>query len=328
MAFLLLIFLVLILSGCGKKGEKKKEGKVVTLYYLNNAENGLEPVLYTLSHTKGTKSQIKEILYALADTESDDSGNYKASIYDGVIIKTAELTKKALTIDFESNYSQLSADKEILLRSSVVKSLVQLDGVKSVTFTVAGNSLIGSDGKAYGAMTDDSFLQKRSEVYSRKEKVTLYFSNSKGDKLVKVNREIKVSENVPIEMGMLNELIRGKVPKGAKNPLPADLTINRTQVYNNICYVDLGSEIEEILPDVEDKIKVYSMVNTLVDRGYASQVQFTVNGKPLPKLNDVENFDQPLSSDYSLAEEKKSEDSGKKKKSKEKKSKKKSKEKK
>ena len=59
------------------------------------------------------------------------------------------------------------------------------------------------------------------------------------------------------------------------------------------------------MPDVEDKIKIYAMVNTLVDRGYASQVQFTVDGKSMESLNEISHFNEPMSCDYSLANKKK-----------------------
>lgn len=311
--FLLSLCICLVSTGCGKgkdrdddsEDDRSAESGIITLYYLNKNENGLKEVPYRLEHRNNTKAAVNEILHRLSDTRDSNTDQYKASIYDGMIISSISLKKKILTIDFESNYLQLATDKEILLRASVVKSILQLKGVNSVLFTVGGDSLVGSDDKSIGAMKEDTFLLGREDLYSQKEKVTLFYANEKGDRLVEVQKEIEVTDNMPLEMGMLNALISESGPEGTRNPLPRDLVINRTQVYNNICYVDLGSQIEEIMPDVEDKIKIYAMVNTLVDRGYASQVQFTVDGNPMENLNDISHFDEPMSCDYSLAKKKK-----------------------
>lgn len=48
-------------------------------------------------------------------------------------------------IDFGAAYGQLSHVKEVLLRTSVVKSLLQIKGVEGITFSVNGSSLLDTD---------------------------------------------------------------------------------------------------------------------------------------------------------------------------------------
>ena len=69
---------------------------------------------------------------------------------------------------------------------------------------------------------------------------------------------------------------------------------------NNICYVDLNSNIENAAVDVKEKVTVYAMVNSLTDLDTAYQVQFTVDGKTVSKINEFEQFDTLLTSDFSL----------------------------
>ena len=313
--FWLLYVLVfgLLITGCHTQKKKKTESlEKMPLYYLNNEENGLVKVECEIKKKDKIEEKIKEILRLLAEGDKEGSEGYKASIYDGQIIRKVSVKNNEAVIDFESNYKQLSSDKEILMRSAVVKSLVQLDGIDQVTFTVGGDSLEGKDDIAIGAMTQDSFLLNKKDLYAYKEKATLYYADKDGKQLVAVSRDVSVADNTPVDTGLLNELINGKPPKGCINPLPSDITINKTLVYNNICYVDLGGKIEEIHPELDDKVKIYAMVNTLVDRGYVSQVQFSVDGKPMAKLNDIENFDQPFTCDYSLVKESKNKEKKKK----------------
>ena len=52
--------------------------------------------------------------------------------------------------------------------------------------------------------------------------------------------------------------------------------------------------------NVKEKVTVYAMVNSLTDLDTAYQVQFTIDGKKISKLNEFENFDALLTSDFSL----------------------------
>ena len=309
MALLLLLITVCTLFyGC-KKEEQKTEAEVeekgaINLYYLNKEEDGLYPVSYDLRKADDPEAAAKEIIFLLTDTENENADQYKASIYKGVTPPSVEISDQMAIVDFGTNYQQLDADKEILLRSSLVQSLVQVKGIDSVSFTINGSSLTGPDGEAVGVMTADTFILSRRDFYSQKEEVVLYYANKEGNGLVPVKKEIDVSDNMPIETKMLDTLIREPGPEGTRNPLPSGLTINQTQVYNGICYVDLSDEIDDILPEMEDRVKVYSMVNTLTDRGSASMVQFTVEGRPLEKLNDFQHFDRVMTNDLSLSEQK------------------------
>ena len=300
--FLLLLSAGFLLSACNTgKEEKPAQGKTLTLYYLNSEGDGLTEVERSLQETDSVEDEVREIIRLLS--EKEDGNEYKSPIYDGVIIRETSVDHNNVNVDFESSYRQLASDKEILLKAALVKSLIQLNGIDEVTFTVGGDTLIGTNDIAIGTMTADSFLTGRDEVYAHKEKATLYFADEDGDQLVEVRRVIDVRDNMPVETGLLYELIHGKPPKGCRNPLPPGLKIHKTLVYNNICYVDLSSEIAEVQPGVDNLIKLYSMVNTLVDRGYASQVRFTVDGEAMPDLNDMADFDQPLTRDYSLVKE-------------------------
>ena len=308
LSYLLLFLLPLfMLAGSSEKArasrkEAKQKEDAFVLYYLNKNENGLKKLPAELEDTEDTEDTAEEILKRLQTVPEDQEDICHPSIPDDILIDSVSLKKGTLSIDFESSYKKLARDQEILLRASICKTLLQLEDIDAVVFTVEGNSLIGSDDTSIGHMAEDSFILDRDALYEQSDKVTLYYANDDGNRLVPVEREVRVSDNMPLETGMLNELIHQSGPEGTRNPLPRDLVINRTQVYNNICYVDLSSKIEEIMPDVEDRIKLYAMVNTLVNRGIVSQVQFTVDGKPMKALNDIEGFDQPMSCDYSLSE--------------------------
>lgn len=285
-----------------KKAQKQNNGKI-DLYYLNAQEDGFKKVSYNLTNADSPLKASYEVVYKLSDTEGNNTNEYKASIFDGIVINEITLQRGKENIDFGGSYGQLSHVKEVLLRTSVVKSLLQIKGVEGITFSINGSSLLDSDKVPVGLMNASTILTDNGEenVYSAKKKVKLYYTNETGDKLIPYLKEVKVKDNVPLETQVLLLL---KIPpaskKNLKSPLPKDFHVNQTQIMNNICYVDLSSDIENAAADVKEKITVYAMVNSLTDLDTAYQVQFTVDGKTVSKINEFEQFDTLLTSDFSL----------------------------
>lgn len=285
-----------------KKAQKKNNGKI-DLYYLNAQEDGFKKVSYNLKNTDSPLKASYEVVYKLSDTEGNNTNKYKASVFDGIVINEITLERGKENIDFGGSYGQLSHVKEVLLRTSVVKSLLQIKGVEGITFSVNGSSLLDTDKVPVGLMDSSTILTDNGEedIYSSKKKVKLYYTNETGDKLIPYLMEVKVKDNVPLETQVLLLL---KTPpaskKNLKSPLPKDFNVNQTQIMNNICYVDLNSNIENAAVDIKEKVTVYAMVNSLTDLDTAYQVQFTVDGKTVSKINEFEQFDTLLTSDFSL----------------------------
>lgn len=287
-----------------KNAESKKSG-TIELYYLNAQEDGFKKVSYTLRHANDSLKAAHEVIYRLSDTEGNNTSKYKASIFDKITVNEITIEEKKANIDFGAAYSQLSHVKEVLLRTSVAKSLLQIKGIDGVTFSVNGSSLLDSDKVPVGLMNSSTILTDDGEenIYSAKKKVKLYYTNEKGDKLIPYVREVSVSNNVPLETQVL--LLLKAPPASKKNlrsPLPKDFHVNQTQIMNNICYVDLSSDIENAAVDVKEKVTVYAMVNSLTDLDTAYQVQFTIDGKRVSKLNEFEQFDTLMTSNFSLCE--------------------------
>lgn len=319
------VFLVSLLSltalcGCGKSTNSaqektesqeqvtkeetdKKKSNVIDLYYLNAQEDGFKKVSCKLQHSDDPKEMANEVLYKLSDTENSNTNKYKASIFDGVVINDVNVNRGKATVDFGAGYIQLSSAQEVLLRTSVVKSLLQIKGIDGVMFSVNGSSLLDSDKVPVGLMDSSTILtdDSQTDIYSAKKKVKLYYTNETGDKLIPYLKELTVTGNVPLETQVLLALKNPPASKkNLKSPLPSDFYVNQTQILNNICYVDLSSEVEKAAVNVKEKVTVYAMVNSLTDLDTAYQVQFTIDGKKVSKLNEFENFDALLTSDFSL----------------------------
>lgn len=285
-----------------ERAAKEKSG-MIDLYYLNVQEDGFKKVSCSLQYADDPLKAAHEVIYKLSDTEGNNTNKYKASIFDKITVNEITVADKKANIDFGAAYSQLSHVKEILLRTSVVKSLLQIKGIDGVTFSVNGSSLLDSDKVPVGLMNSSTILTDNGEedIYSGKKKVKLYYTNEAGNKLIPYLTEVEVKNNIPLETQVLLLLKNPpKTKEKLRSPLPGNVHVNHTQIMNNICYVDLSSDIENAAVDVKEKVTVYAMVNSLTDLDTAYQVQFTIDGKRVSKLNEFENFDTLLTSNFSL----------------------------
>ena len=265
-----------------KEETDRKKNNTINLYYLNAQEDGFKKVSCKLQHSDDLKEMANEVLYKLSDTENNNTNKYKASIFDGVVINDVNVSRGKATIDFGAGYIQR---------------------IVGVLFSVNGSSLLDNDKMPVGLMEASTILTDdgQADIYSAKKKVKMYYTNETGDKLIPYLTELTVTDNVPLETQVLLALKNPPASKkNLKSPLPSDFYVNQTQILNNICYVDLSSEVEKAAVNVKEKVTVYAMVNSLTDLDTAYQVQFTIDGKKISKLNEFENFDALLTSDFSL----------------------------
>ena len=129
---------------CGNNEEKKKSG--LSVYYVSKSENTVVTEQHNLKN-KSTIQSIGEILDCL--TTQGKEQNYKSAIPKSVKVNGYDFLDGVVKIDFSKKYYDLSSKRELLLRSSVVLSLIQLKSVEYVAFTVEGKPCTGKDGKVF-----------------------------------------------------------------------------------------------------------------------------------------------------------------------------------
>lgn len=303
--WLLFAFLIFCCLFCGcQKSEVKKSKKegAIRLYYLNAEENGFVTVPYDLEDETPLEAS-KELIHVLSDTTEDNTNKYKPSIMESIMVNKVFLKENEVTIDFSAGYDQLPSEKEILCRAAIVRTLVQVDGVDAVSFTINGETLKGINGVTVGAMDADTFITDRSRLYTEEREIPVYYPNMDGDKLVEVKKTIKAEDNETLEQAALRALKKNSPEQNVRASLPSDLQIIKTQIFDRICYVDLSKEMISSMSGVNEKMMIYSMVNTIIGIGNVTGVQFTIEGKKYTSIHEFDGFDKTMTFNYSLCEE-------------------------
>ena len=255
-------------------------GEGFFLYYLNEDQDRLETVTYKPSASE-TVPLIDELI-AQQGRGSED-GKLYSLLPEGVRIIGSVLDGTTLILDFSSEYSHMLIGREALVRGGIVREFLQVDGVERIMFTVDGDALTDSGGTEIGAMTNESFVENSAETINAYQSaaMTLYFTDPAGKSLIPETRKVYYISSEPLERAVVDELFRGPRMSGSSPVFGTDFKVLSVITQDNTCYVNLNSGSSGIItmPDVDEEVQIYALVNSLVDTCGVERVQITLDGE-------------------------------------------------
>lgn len=277
-SILCLAFVILTCGGCGNK--KPEEGDVYTIYHLNHDQTGLVMQDYTTQTPQDDKDTLlEELTDALSQTP--DKLEYYPPLSGRVHLLDYHTEKDQVTLEFDSQYKELPATTEILVRAAVVRTLTQVEGISYVSFTVQGEPLVDNLGNVVGIMSADQFIDNSGDEINTYEQaeLRLYFADETGTHLVEANRTLRFSSNIAMEKLVVEQLIKGPENPELYPTINPETKIVNVTVKDGICYVNLSEAFLTQTYQVTPEISVYSLVNSLVELPNVNKVQISVNGE-------------------------------------------------
>lgn len=263
------------------------------LYYLNQEEDKL---MYEagMAEESDSNALIAE-LYLLQQTlpEKNKDG-LKLLLPEDVTLQNFSLDNELLTLNFSSGYTQMSVEREILVRAGMVRLFTQIQGVKRVQFQIDGEPLTNAEGQEIGSMTESRFVENSGKEINSYQKttLTLYFADKDGGKLVPEERSVYYNSNVPLEKVVVEQLVKGPKDPEHMATLPSELNILSVTTQDQICYVNLDGSFAthfELATNVLDpELAVYSIVTSLADDCQVDKIQISVNGKTSVTVGTVD----------------------------------------
>lgn len=277
-SILCLAFVILTCGGCGNK--EPEEGDVYTIYHLNHDQTGLVMQDYTTQTPQDDKDTLlEELTDALSQTP--DKLEYYPPLSGRVHLLDYHTEKDQVTLEFDSQYKELPATTEILVRAAVVRTLTQVEGISYVSFTVQGEPLVDNLGNVVGIMSADQFIDNSGDEINTYEQaeLRLYFADETGTHLVEANRTLRFSSNIAMEKLVVEQLIKGPENPELYPTINPETKIVNVTVKDGICYVNLSEAFLTQTYQVAPEISVYSLVNSLVELPNVNKVQISVNGE-------------------------------------------------
>ena len=271
---LVVAMIVTLLAACGGNTLKYS----AKLYFVNSDSTELVQETREISIPDDqsiAESVVKELLTGPKNPE-----------YKAIIPKTAKLNSVSLAgtlaiIDFSKEvYPETDADI-LLLSTSLLRTVAEIEGITRVLVTVEGKDFETSDGDTIGIMDKDDIVYDTTPEVKQQQYITLYFADSDGAALAEEERKITINEKEKIEMQAMKELIKGPADKNLNRTIAAETKILSVETKESVCFVNLSQEFVARHPGgtMGEQLTIYSIVNTLTSLEGIEKVQFLVEGQ-------------------------------------------------
>ena len=294
-----ILFLSMFISACSKKTEVKAGDPYI--YCLNSDRTGLVKAAYENTEKdplKAARAMLKELKKPTEDIE------ITTPIPKDVKVQESELEGQVLYLDFNGKYLEMPPLEEKLVRAAIVQSIVRIDGISALWFTIDGEDLHNGDGTLAGFLNEDDFVQNTDSSLSSYQTgtLTLYFANEAGDRLVEQELDVRYGSNMSKEKLIVEKLMKGPKKNTGKPTLNPNVSVLGVTIKDGICYVNFDDEFLTGGVDVKPELTIYSIVNSIVEGTTASKVQITINGEKNVSYMDTVDLTQPLQRDMEWVE--------------------------
>ncbi len=287
-AVLALVLACSLLTGCTVETQEEKVdsgSNQYYLYYVNKDETKVVKERYQ-PEQESAEFMLQDFTSILNAQEG--SGDNLALLPSGVQLVTYRLNESLLELEFNSDYSEMSRAREILVRAGVARTFLQIPGVTGIKIFIESEELKDSKGQAVGVIDGNTFVEmwgSDKDAY-RYDTFTLYFTDKTGEHLVAEQRNVYYKRILPRERVILEQLAKGPMVKGHYPTIPQETEILGVEVSDDVCYVDFSSAFSDSGIDIPVNTMIYSVVNSLLDTASADKVQISVEGDTEATLSD------------------------------------------
>lgn len=299
-----LIITAVIFTGCSGYASQNQttENDEIYLYYILADETGIASVPFErpqvdtkeLDESQSYEKIVATWINALSGVPKDPE--YKSPIENGMGANNITYLSGIVTLDFDPIYYQTETIPEVLKRAAIVKTLIQIDGVNGIAFTVDGNPLNDSKQSPVGVMTEDTFVSNPGAEINSYETTTIqvYFADEMGENLIGRTENVGYSSNISMERLVVDRVIAGPLnDKSFPTVSPAIKVLNVT-TKDGVCYVNLDNSFLTKTQKVSDEVVIYSFVNSLTELPNVSKVQFMVDSESEVSFGDHIYLSEPF----------------------------------
>lgn len=251
-------------------------GFSLDLYFLNG--DGTSIVTETREFDFGAPSGLLQEIMDELEKGPSNSRNTR-SVPEGVKW-SASMSSSELLIDFSSDFAGDDKMRNMLSAYAVIKTLCQIDGVAAVKVTAGGSDIIAPNNTSLGYLAGKDINLESDSHTSENKMIKLYFADSDGN-LYAEHRNVRLSDNVPIEQYVVTEIIKGPKHDTLSAVVSPDTKLISAEITDSTAYINMDrSFIEKNQGSAQKELlAVYSIVNSVCDASGAEEVVILINGK-------------------------------------------------
>lgn len=285
----LIMSVSLFLSGCNGYASQNHadESDEIYLYYVLADETGIASVPFERPQVDTKEldeaQSYEKIVEAWIDALSGVPKNpeYKSPIDNGMGANSITFLSGIVTLDFDPIYYQTESIAEVLRRAAIVKTLIQIDGINGIAFTVEGNPLNDSKQSPVGVMTENTFVSNPGAEINSYETTTIqvYFADEAGENLIGRTENVGYISNISMERLVVDRVIAGPLNDKSYPTVSSALKVLNVTTKDGVCYVNFDNSFLTKTQKVSDEVVIYSFVNSLTELPNVSKVQFMVDSE-------------------------------------------------
>lgn len=300
------------------------ETGAIPLFYTNQTYTSLYEVEKDYDFSDQTSDEILQtVLTDLSNTAAVDEDVFKdiqiQPIIPEGILESAQLVQRIKQDDPEAGectvlefcmtnlYYDMSLNQRIVLRAGLSRTIFSAGIAERIEFQAPDREQ--EDGHMVVVNTssvEDKLIinQYSQDFYTDEVKVTLYFGNEKGTALKKETRTLTLEMTEALPMAIMKALIAGPETEGYTTVIPQDTMIEDIFIKDGVCYVDLNAEFQKnhLGGETEEKLTIYSIVNSLLNVSSIQYVQFLIEGKKVEYYKSYVKIDHFLTSNTEIVE--------------------------
>jgi germination protein M len=151
--------ILLMCSGCGKEKEvKNPNDSDVKIYYTNKSGSKLLYEKRERPAGEDNQSVVDQMIRWMSKEPKNEE--CFVAIPSEIVINNVVARNNIVNIDFAVGYEKLDKSKDVICRAAIVKTLLQIQGIDYVEFSIGGKTMMDADGTPIGSLTEDSFVFK------------------------------------------------------------------------------------------------------------------------------------------------------------------------
>ncbi len=299
--FLIAIVLLAVLGIIGYRYFKYIEDvAVIDVYYLNATKLGIEPVVKRYDNTLSNEEIIENVYKLFSEVPQSRKGTLISAKPENVEVLSYKLDDQGLlTVSFSPQYKDLTNIEEINLKAAFVWTFTDLDFVKKIKLEIDGLPYTTDSSEVIEYFDRTNVIVEPTIALDEavQRDIVLYFATqSDADQkyyLTQETRTATTQEGVALEEVIVTELLKGSAD-GNKSVIPPDVRVRQVKRENSICFIDLDEKfLKGKLTEREQKLRVYSLVNSLTELNNVDKVQILINAKKTKGFDDID-ISKPL----------------------------------
>lgn len=297
-AILVIAAVVLAVIGFTDGGGRRRN---MDLYFFNEQQTSITAEKREIKYITADELPYEVVQALIKGPSNNKLGKVMSS---NVKVNSIEHIRGDVVVDFSEEFVSGESARDILAAYAVIKSLCGIPSVDRVKVSVGGEMISTPTGDKLSFLSSQD-IKLGNEVSSNELRtVTLYFAGQDLSGLIAEKREIRITDDQPIEQYIVNELIKGPTYANLSAVLSADTQVISVQTKDGICFVNLRANFLDRNSggSTKENLAVYSIVNSLTSLDNVKAVQFLIDGKKVDTFGQF-GFSEPFERNTAIISE-------------------------